>query len=69
MFCISGFIHLDRIGEKPCAEYYESNSKNVFQPKIILFFQSVKNNEIIDYYIYVNKVSEKISLSHFDYTN
>ena len=69
MFCISCFIHLDGICEKPCAELRESNSNNVFQPKIILFFLSVKNNEIIDYYICVDKVSEKISLSHFDYTN
>ena len=38
MFCISGFIHLDGIGEKPCAEHRESNTNNVFQPKIILFF-------------------------------
>ena len=38
MFCISGFIHLDGIGEKPCDEHRESNSNNVFQPKIILFF-------------------------------
>ena len=54
MFCMSGFIHLDGIGEKPCAEHRESNSNNVFQPKIILFFYSVKNNEIIDYYICVD---------------
>ena len=59
MFCISGFIHLDRLGEKTCAEHCESNSNNVFQPKIILFFYSVKNKELIDYYICVDTVSEK----------
>ena len=25
MFCISGFIHIDGIGEKPCTEHRESN--------------------------------------------
>ena len=30
MFCILCFIHLDGIGEKPCAEHRESNSNNVF---------------------------------------
>ena len=33
MFCISGFICLDGIGEKPCAEHRESNSKSVYQSK------------------------------------
>ena len=27
MFCLSGFIHFDRIGEKPCAEHHELNSR------------------------------------------
>ena len=29
MFCISGFILFDGIGEKPCAEHHESNSSKV----------------------------------------
>ena len=27
MFCISGFIHLEGIAEKPCAEHHDSNSR------------------------------------------
>ena len=30
MFCLSGFFHLDGIGENPCAEHHELNSKLMF---------------------------------------
>ena len=38
MFCTSGFIGLDGIREKPCAEHRESNSSlNMSNSQIMLF--------------------------------
>ena len=56
MFCVSVFIHLVGIGEKPCAEHSESNSNHVFRLKnntVLLVGRVVGRVDEIVAYMYV----------------
>ena len=40
MYCASGFILFDIIGENPCAEHHKSNNRLIF----VVFLQNVQTS-------------------------